>query len=554
MPVRIGRLPVLRDSLIVPTIAVPLLLATASGLLVGASFRIVPLSAFVALVPLLLLVRRGVGAAVAGGWACGVVAYATVFTWLPQALAGFAGVSVLRGWAYFAAGVGCHAVQFAEFAGAVAVVTGGLAGDRSQRRSPVTAARTDGQGALVIAGTWVLLDWAFPKVVPWTLGGALAPELPLRQAADLGGAYLLDFVIAGVNASLALALMRWVDGEARRARDLVGAGLGMVTALFAYGAWSATAGRAGATAERIAALLVQGAIEPATRHSDDGRLATWRAYQELTEAHLAAHRAQAAPHALIVWPESTLTLNLRDHPGYRQELEALATRAGSALLIGAYDRDARTGVEFNSAFVFAPSLGGSGAVSVYHKRSLVPWAEYAPASDWLPALQSGRRARTFAPGADRGPFAIPAVRAAAVPPASVAPSICFEALRSGGFNAMVAQGARLLVNITDDGWLAGSAAPDLHLQAARMRAVETRRWMLRASNSGISAVIDPRGEIVASLPFGVAGVLNEIVPLAEGRTLYVRWGDWPLWVSAAIVLCALGKRMLPARRGPTSPS
>jgi apolipoprotein N-acyltransferase len=117
---------------------------------------------------------------------------------------------------------------------------------------------------------------------------------------------------------------------------------------------------------------------------------------------------------------------------------------------------------------------------------------------------------------------------------SLGVSVCFEAIRPGWFNQAVRDGAALLVNVTDDGWFGDSATPEQHLELTRLRAVETRRWLVRASNSGISAFIDPRGEIVASLPVGRVGALEQEVSLANPMTPYTRWGDLP------VLLLALG--------------
>jgi apolipoprotein N-acyltransferase len=177
----------------------------------------------------------------------------------------------------------------------------------------------------------------------------------------------------------------------------------------------------------------------------------------------------------------------------------------------------------------------AGAGTEAGRRSL---PEYVPGASGLPALRAWWTTGDFVSGTRRDAFVLePGTDGK--PPLRVAPSICVEGLQGGWFNPLVRAGAGLLVNITDDGWLAGSPGPELHLQLARMRSVETRRWLVRASNSGISAVIDPQGAIVASLPFGEAGTLMQAVQPSEQLTPYVRFGDWVVWVSLAIVGMAL---------------
>jgi len=114
-----------------------------------------------------------------------------------------------------------------------------------------------------------------------------------------------------------------------------------------------------------------------------------------------------------------------------------------------------------------------------------------------------------------------------------------EAIHAGAFNALVRLGAGLLVNLTDDGWFASDKAAAQHLELTRLRAVETRRWLVRASNSGISAFIDPTGRVAAALPFGAIGVLRHRIEVGGPTPRYVRWGDWVLVLCAALTLARL---------------
>lgn len=118
----------------------------------------------------------------------------------------------------------------------------------------------------------------------------------------------------------------------------------------------------------------------------------------------------------------------------------------------------------------------------------------------------------------------------------LAPSICYEAISPGWFNDLVAGGAQVLMNLTDDGWFDDPRAAAQHLEMTRLRAVETRRWLVRASNSGASAVIDPFGEVVASLPYGAVGTLPYVVERRDDVTPYVRAGDWVVGAGALILV------------------
>jgi apolipoprotein N-acyltransferase len=391
------------------------------------------------------------------------------------------------------------------------------------------------------AAAWVALEWVFPKVFPWSLGDALVGASRLRQGADLGGVHGLSFVVVLAAAWFALGLDRrlsWREGAIRLA---VGATLPLL--LIGYATARSTADPAPA-ARPVRVAVVQGAIpvDDATREEAAAR--GWQIYQRMTWALLAG--AAAAPQ-LVIWPETTLPVPLRDDAWYRALVEQLAQGMGRTLILGALDRSSAPAGEMNSAYAVSPAgADRPAALRAYHKSHLMPWAEYVPGGDWLPLLRGWRTTGDLVPGAAGESFAVPVDGGTL----RIAPSICVEGLRPGWFNDLVRGGAGVLLNLTDDGWLAGSPGPDLHLQLARMRAVETRRWLVRASNSGVSAVIDPHGEVVAALPFGEPGTLVVPVSPATAVTPYVRFGDWPVGVSAVVLawlLFPVARRRMGAR-------
>jgi apolipoprotein N-acyltransferase len=117
--------------------------------------------------------------------------------------------------------------------------------------------------------------------------------------------------------------------------------------------------------------------------------------------------------------------------------------------------------------------------------------------------------------------------------------ICYESVFASGVRKFVAGGAELLVNISNDGWFGESAARDQHLLIARMRAIENARWLLRATNTGITAAIDPAGRVRARLPVNRPGVLDARFDYESHATLYTRWGDWFWWATVAASIAAL---------------
>ena len=129
------------------------------------------------------------------------------------------------------------------------------------------------------------------------------------------------------------------------------------------------------------------------------------------------------------------------------------------------------------------------------------------------------------------------------------PAICYEIVFPSIPRATVRQGAELIVTITNDAWFGDSAAPHQHLAMARMRAIETDRWVVRSATTGISAVIDSSGRVVRSLPLGERGTIETTVGLRKTKTPYVIAGDWPAWAS----IVSLGWLAIAKRRRMAAP-
>ncbi|HYX69671.1 MAG TPA: apolipoprotein N-acyltransferase, partial [Terriglobales bacterium] len=192
---------------------------------------------------------------------------------------------------------------------------------------------------------------------------------------------------------------------------------------------------------------------------------------------------------------------------------------------------------FNSAALVSPQGQWEAR---YDKIHLVPWGEYVPAKDVFTFANKltkesgdfthGRRRILLEAGGQRlGTF------------------ICYESIFPDEVRQFAAQGAQVFVNISNDGWFGPGAAPRQHLNMARMRAIENGRWVLRDTNSGITASIDPLGRVVDRAPSGVAASLDAPYSLIQETTFYTRHGDWFPWLCAIISLLALVAR-LPLRR------
>jgi apolipoprotein N-acyltransferase len=242
----------------------------------------------------------------------------------------------------------------------------------------------------------------------------------------------------------------------------------------------------------------------------------------------------------LIWPESAFPFFLA------READALAQIATllpptTVLIVGAARPASMApagGVvrAYNSVYV----IDHDGTIlSVYDKMHLVPFGEYLPFQDFLESLglmQLTKVRGGYVPGNVRKPMPVPRA------PAFLA-LVCYEIVFPGD---AVPRGERpgWLVNLTNDGWFGNSTGPYQHFQQARVRAIEEGLPLVRAANTGISAVVDPLGRIVASLPLGTEGILDAALPRPIEPTLYVRFGDGPVAVAMLAALALVLRRRL----------
>jgi apolipoprotein N-acyltransferase len=258
------------------------------------------------------------------------------------------------------------------------------------------------------------------------------------------------------------------------------------------------------------------------------------------ERHLAETRAPADPAPdVTIWSETAVPFVL----GYAEELQAESAAAAGPdgrLILGIrrVETDAAGERWYNSLAVLDPD---GRPAAVYDKAHLVPFGEYIPFGPLI-----GRLLPSLAPLTQMGFSAGPGPRLVAVPGLPpFLPLICYEAIFPGG---MRAPGGRpeWIVQVTNDAWFGTLAGPYQHLAQARARAIEQGLPLARAANTGVSAMIDARGQVVASLDLGVAGRLDAALPPALAAPLYARTGDWPL---LALTVFGLGLTLAFIKRG-----
>ncbi len=398
-----------------------------------------------------------------------------------------------------------------------------------------------GRLALLLLGpaVWVGLEY-FRAILftgfPWNLLGASQYENPvLLQTARVGGVYGVSFLIVLFNTALALTVQRvWqeIRGGIKGRRWHVELMMGLLALLFAWSMGMRSLGRLTQVAMEdprgIRIALIQPAIPQVQKWSEEHAREIETVLAEQTDLALMSRPD------LVVWPETATPGMVRFDPVSRA-LVADAVAEGSALLVGTMDADPITREYFNAALLVGPDEKIHGT---YYKRHLVPFGEYVPLTSWFPVLEHlAPLGFSCTPGAkDQELLSLPGADGTIL--ASVL--ICFEDVFPYLARRDVRRGAQVLVNVTNDGWFDGTAAPRQHLALAVVRAVENQVPMVRAANSGVSAFIDQGGRIKeipgpraeGSRGWGARGVV--IMPPGQRPTLYTRYGDWLLAIPSAV--------------------
>ena len=368
---------------------------------------------------------------------------------------------------------------------------------------------------LAFPALWTIFEWLRGWIftgVSWLALGYSQVDSPLAGLAPVAGTYGVSFVTA-----LCAGLLVIVISGSRKAR--LAGGLALV---FAFGlgqllkqiAWTSPQG----TPLKVA--LLQGNIPQDLKFQPDQYATTLATYKRLIEA---------SQGQLIVLPETAIPrfLDAVD-PGYLKDIARIAVERHADVLFGVPIRD-REGRYFNSVV----SVGASPSQR-YDKAHLVPFGEFVPPGfGWV--------VKTFAIPLSDFSLGPKNPKPLALAGQLVAPNICWE----DAFGEEIIRqlpAATLLVNVSNVAWFGDSLAPAQHLQISRMRAIETGRTMLRATNTGVTAIIDPRGRVVARLPQFAEGILVGEVRGYVGASPYVRFGNVPIVLICLAVIAALALR------------
>lgn len=400
--------------------------------------------------------------------------------------------------------------------------------------------------ACAIPFFWVGVEYlaAHLTCVPWDqLGYSQVDNLVLTRLAPVTGVYGLSWVLAAVNA-LFLGCF-FAPTPRRRLRFAAGA-LALVCLLQAGSLVQRAPEQAGSEA-----VLLQPNLKVGADVGDDN---DWQgiSWIEHTGEYLRLSEQQCTPYllgmpemastvtvprvclgapvhpALVAWPESPSPFRDGD-PAFLELLRRLTADTGATAVVGAPVIEA-TGAVYNAGLVVRPDGTREGR---YDKIHLVPWGEYVPYKELFGfAGTLTQNVGRFSHGRDRKVFLLPDGHRMSI-------FICYEAVFASEIRLFAKNGAQVLVNISDDGWYGDTSAPWQHLNMARMRAIENNRWIVRDTNSGVTAAIDPLGRVTESI--GRHQLTSLIVDYGyrSGMTFYTRFGDVFAWLCEILSLAAI---------------
>ncbi|WXL25050.1 apolipoprotein N-acyltransferase [Ectopseudomonas mendocina] len=372
--------------------------------------------------------------------------------------------------------------------------------------------------ALTFAALWLaqeaLRSWIFTGF-PWLFVGYSQLDGPLAGLAPLGGVWLISFTLA-LTAALLASCKAILAKRTAMAASLVLMGAVWISGIAFKGhEWTSAKGQA------LSVTAVQGNIEQNLKWDPQQLNAQLRLYRDLT--------FNAKPTDLIIWPETAVPVMKDRATDFLQMLDDFAKGRDAALITGVPIRKNNEHGElryYNGITVVGQGRGD------YLKQKLVPFGEYVPLQEML----RGLIAFFDLPMSDfaRGPANQQHLQAKGQ---DVAALICYEVVYPE-FAAEQAARSDLLLTISNDTWFGRSLGPLQHLQMAQMRALEAGRWMIRATNNGVTALIDPQGKITESVPqFEQAILYGEVQPM-QGLTPYLQWRGWPVFAVSLLLLAA----------------
>jgi apolipoprotein N-acyltransferase len=368
-----------------------------------------------------------------------------------------------------------------------------------------------------LPAVWVLFEWCRGWILTgfgWLSVGYSQTDSWLMSYAPLFGLHGLSYMTA-LTAGALLALVLGTNDERKRAA--------VVIAVVWGGAWLLGGQRwTDPKGSIVSVALVQGGVPQDLKWLPEQFPRTLDLYRDLTR--------QSNGQQIVLWPEVAIPSVYDAVRPYLEDIRSLTAPAQSTVILGILRRDPETGTAQNAVVAL------DDPPQFYVKRHLVPFGEYFPVPDfarnWLRLLDLPYTDVT--PGGANQPLLDVAGESLAV-------TICYEDVFGAEQLGMLPD-ASLLINVSNDAWFGDSIAPHQHLQISRLRAAEVGRYMLRSTNTGITAIIDPGGRVVRRARQFEAAVLRDTVQGFTGRTPYVLWRNYPVVIVAAFALIFTRRR------------
>lgn len=435
----------------------------------------------------------------APGYCYGLGFFGFGIHWLYISINLFGGVNLLGAYAITAVMIAIHALYPALFCFIVA---------RCYKTHNTLAL------LFIFPAAWTLIEWSRSWMFtgfPWLSIGYTQTDTLLAAYASIAGVYGIGFIIALLSCALMLLFISTMKDK------LIIISIATLCIVSAYVfhniEWTNEKDKT------ISVALIQASIPQEQKWQQDMKYKTVEIYRDLTQEYWEQD--------LIVWPETAMPFFYHDEKALMEELSNHAINTNTELLIGIPYSEPASSAYYNSVISIGPST------DIYLKRHLVPFGEYLPFDDLIrPVLYFLKiPMSSFSAGTQTKPIIN-------VLGEDIGLSICYEDV----FGEEVIQAlpeASLLVNVSNDAWFGDSAAPHQHLQMARMRSIETGRYMLRATNNGISAIIDQKGNITAISPQFEPHALSAEAKLFTGQTPYSYTGNYAIVFISSLIL-ALG--------------
>jgi apolipoprotein N-acyltransferase len=440
----------------------------------------------------------------------------------------------------------------------------------SIKRARVGGVRLGTQGALLLSPfAWVAVELARARItgLPWDLLGIAQVDNPLLiHLAPYTGVYGISFVIAAVNALWLVRITLRERRHTRTALTLTGVAIVLLYVLFLRRLHNPVHEGSQALATLVQENLEVGAADKGPHLNETQMLASFSdlslhpeinyclGIPELASTKciqvIPIHKQDnesgraIARTDLIVWPESPAPFD-HNEAQFRTAISKLARDAGAPMIVGDQGIDAEKGAPnsfalHNSADFIQPDGSFAGR---YSKMHLVPFGEYVPFKKVFSFAGSLLQdVGDFSPGDYRSVFRTGGQ--------TYGTFICYESIFGDEMREYAQIGAGVLVNISNDGWYGNTSAPWEHLNMVRMRAIENHRWVLRATNTGVTASIDPWGRVVSAAPRHIRTSLRVAFDFEHDVTFYAAHGDLFAYFCALVTAAGLGLSLLPEREKP----